>query len=72
MSEEECAAVAKRLKSRDIEHCRPNKLTPEQRDEVVRMWLAGYSQSEVGRRYGITPQVVSYHVRRAGRAHADG
>ena len=67
LSEDERKAIADRLSRPRPEHYRPNKLTPLQREEICRMWLAGYSAPAIAKRYGVRAQTVDYHVRRAAR-----
>ena len=67
LSEDERKAIAERLSKPRPENCRPNKLTPMQREEICRMWLAGYSAPAIAKRYGVRAQTVDYHVRRAAR-----
>ena len=66
LSKDERRAIAERLAG--PRHYRPNKLTPAQRDEICRLWLAGYSAPAIAKRYGVRAQTVDYHVRRAARS----
>ena len=35
-------------------------LTPRQ-ERVVRLWLAGYTQAEIGQKMGVTNRMIRYH-----------
>lgn len=68
LTEQETQAVQARLEREWRAGCGP-KLTPEQRDQLVRDWLADerVTKADLARRYGITPQATSYLLRRAAR-----
>jgi DNA-directed RNA polymerase specialized sigma24 family protein len=52
-----------------VRHAVENALTPKQREAVELFFFEGLSQSEIGRRLGVSQQVVQkrlYGVRRGG------
>lgn len=36
-----------------------------EREQIARMALAGVSQAEIARRYGVAHQTIAYHLRKA-------
>jgi hypothetical protein len=53
------------LRRRDVSR-RGRKLTDEQVTEAVELYRTGWSLQQLGKRYGIYPQSVSYRLKRAG------
>ena len=45
----------------------PNKLTPEQREDMVRMFVAGHRPPAIAKHFGVRRQTVDYHLRRFAR-----
>ena len=52
----------RRLKERT--EVRRGKLSLADRDAMIREYIDGATMDEVGRRFGVSQQTVSYHVKR--------
>jgi len=68
LSPDERQAIAEKLANPRPDGYRPNKLSEKQRDEICRLWLAGHTSPAIAKIYGVRPQTVHYHVRRAARS----
>ena len=70
LNHSERAVLRAKLKAKSHNGYRPNKLTKEQREALVRAFLDGESQVALARRFGVARQTVDYHLKRASQAGA--
>lgn len=57
-------AIRARLKKAGDNH-HPFKLSSESKDAMILEYIGGASARSLAEKYGVTPQTVSYHLRKA-------
>ena len=62
---EEGRALIRETRDRNREIYGPGKLSTEQREQLLDLYVDGVKISELAKRFGVTRQTIAYHIYKA-------